>query len=203
MIAEKKLVNIKKNDGTLVNSKKLKYIKYESTDCSSLHDVYNKWKALCESLEALGKRTTNIPEAISETAVAIIYSYFFINQKTITVNNQKISTSFDIFDPIYGDKFQIKACSTEKDLTTFGPRSVFDRLIFVDFHNNGVRDGNFTVYDVPINLVNNARVSASQTLLTQAGQSRRPRICLKDIIRTNNITGTQYQLTSTDIVLIP
>lgn len=191
-------VNIKDNSGNTI-SKKLKYTKYDNSDCPSLYKIYTIWKNLCESLEKLNKRTTNIPEAISEIAVSIINQYCFLNQKSITANKKKISTSFDCFDPIKGDKIQVKACSTEKDLTSFGPKSVFDKLIFVDFYDNGKRDGMFKVYDIPVNLISTYHVNSTQTLQNQASQKRRPRLCLKDIIKNNNINPKIYELTETSI----
>ncbi len=199
-ISNNKIVKIKNNNGEVMN-KKIKYIKYDNSfsDCHNLFNVYIKWKELCESLETMRKRTTNIPEAISECAVAILNGYVFINQKSITANGKKISTSFDCFDPNSGDKIQVKACSTEKDLTSFGPRSKFDKLIFVDFYNDGNRDGKFKVYDIPLNYIVSAHVNANQTTTEQANQSRRPRICIKKIISENEIKGIQYELTNDEI----
>ncbi len=195
---DNEFVNIKDNSGSVIN-KRIKYIKYDNSDCPNLFNVYNKWKKLCESLEAMKKRTTNIPEAISECAVAILNGYVFLNQKSISANGKKISTSFDCFDPNSGDKIQVKACSTEKDLTSFGPRSKFDKLIFVDFYNDGERDGKFKVYDIPIAYIINAHVNSNQTITDQSNQARRPRISIKDIILNHNINGTQYMLTNNKI----
>ena len=195
---ENEFVNIKDNSGSVINIR-IKYIKYDNSDCPNLFNVYNKWKELCESLEAMEKRTTNIPEAISECAVAILNGYVFLNQKSIFAKGKKISTSFDCFDKTTGDKIQVKACSTKKDLTSFGPKSKFDKLIFVDFYNDGERDGKFKVYDIPIAYITNAHVNSNQTITDQSNQARRPIISIKDIILNHNINGTQYMLTNNEI----
>ena len=148
----------------------------------------------------MNKRTTNIPEAISETVVAILNNYVFLNQKTITIGGKKVSCSFDCFDSVHGDKIQVKACSTQKDLTSFGPKSIYDKLIFVDFYNNGNIDGTFVIYDIPLHLISNAYVNANQTISNQSSQNRRPRLCIKNIIKNNKIPGQQHKLTSKGII---
>ena len=197
MKEETKEVNIKDNNGKLINNVKLKIIRYnDPSDIKKLNKIYKKWKSLCKAIRSLSRRSINIPETISEITVAYLYNFYFLNKNSIYVKKQKISTSFDCFDPIKGDKIQVKACSAEKDLTTFGPRSVYDRLIFVDYYNDGKFDGIFTIYEIPKNIIQQAYVNATQSITQQAGQGKRPRICIKTIIQANNIIGTRYQLTS-------
>ena len=47
-------VSIRDNNGNPI-SMNLNCIKYDTKDCPLLYEVYTKWKALCESLEKMGK----------------------------------------------------------------------------------------------------------------------------------------------------
>jgi len=200
MKQEKKSVNIKDNEGILISSKELKVAEITQLDLPLLYEIYKKWKSLCESLEQIQKRTTNIPEAISESSVAFLNKYCFLNQKSITHQGTKISTSFDCFDPKTGDKIQIKASSTIEDLTSFGPKSYFEKLFFVDFYDEKGRNGIFKVYEIPRENIDSFFVNANQTLSSQAEKGRRPRFSLKKLILQKNISGHKYQLTPQGIV---
>ena len=193
------VVNIKNNDG-VVKSVKLKYKKYDSTDCKKLLDIYNGWVKLSRKTKSFDGRLINLPECISEKACAILLNYVFLNQKSLSIRGERISTSFDCFDPLTGDKIQVKACSVEKDLTSFGPKSIYDRLFFLDFYNGGVYDGSFTITEINKNLIDHAQANDGQTVDDQKSEKRRPHISLKKIIEENNLVPTHHTLTKSKIL---
>ena len=65
------------------------------------------------------------------------------------------SGSFDCYDPIDQKTIQVKSASVNPDLTSFGPRSKFQKLYFLDFSSKGKVDGKFVIYDIPVARVRN------------------------------------------------
>jgi len=201
MFNGKKNIKLKNNNGIAITLNNQKVITYSNVpnDVSLIYKIFTDWLTLCKDIQATGvaRRKVNFPESISETCVAIVQKYDFLNQKSISsvLSTAKFSTSFDCFDPIKGDRIQVKASSTKLDLTSYGPRSKYDILIFADFYNNGNIDGTFVLYNIPINLVINAFVNLSTTAQQQAVAGKRPRMSMKKIINANNIVGTKHKLT--------
>lgn len=187
---------IKDNDGVCCKSKrKIKINNVTIDDIKDVCKIYYKWVEICDLLEKISRRKVNFPEGISEILVAKIYGFVFLNQSSLTIDHKKISISFDCFDKKKGDKIQIKACSVEKDVTSFGPRSKFDRLIFADFYNKNY-DGTFILYDISVDTIENAFVNISETVQQQANQKRRPRLSLKEIVEREKINGEMFKLNS-------
>jgi len=69
------------------------------------------------------------------------------------------SFSFDNYDLENNKTVQVKAATgltdkkgvlEHKDDTSFGPRSKFDKFIFLDFFSDGKIDGKFKVYDIDV-----------------------------------------------------
>ena len=178
---------IKDNNGNIINTtRKVKYKEVEDSDINKAKEVFVKWKEICKLLNDLSRRKVNLPEGISEIIIAKQYNYVFLNQKSLSAGGKKISTSFDCFDKVTGDKIQIKACSVEKDLSSFGPKSQFDKLLFADFYNVNDAELSFKVYDIPIQTLKNWNVNGGQTFVAQQLQGRRPRLSLKEFIEKNN-----------------
>lgn len=192
----KEKISIKNNSGCCLQTKgKVKLNSVTDEDLVKIRKIYDKWIEICNLLESMSRRKVNFPEGVSEILVAYIYGFVFLNQKSLSVNGEKISTSFDCLDMNTGDKIQVKACSVEDDVTSFGPKSKFDRLIFADFYNTGKYDGTFVVYDISVDTIENTLVNSNETLQQQADQKRRPRLSLKDIIKKEKIKGKTFQLT--------
>lgn len=83
---------------------------------------------------------------------------------------------------------RIKACSIEKDLILFGPKSKWDDLYFLDFYNNGKVDGQFDVYLIPDQYIRDQSLNKDETFTDQQKQKRRPRFGIKkEIIAKFNI----------------
>jgi Bsp6I restriction endonuclease len=53
------------------------------------------------------------------------------------------NSSFDCYEPQKSKRIQVKACSVEEDLTSFGPDSVWDEIYFVHFYPNKKYDGSY------------------------------------------------------------
>ena len=87
--------------------------------------------------------------------------------------------SFDAVNTKTGKRIQIKASSVGSDLTSFGPKSEWDELFFLDFsQGNGV----FKVYEIKPEWVYGHNVSKTQTFKEQQDQGRRPRFSIIDNI---------------------
>ena len=133
-------------------------------------------------MAALHARRVNFPEGISEGVFALQFN----SPKIISVTGT--SASFDCFNPQTNRRLQIKATSVEDDLTSFGPRSVWDELYFMDFYNNGNYDGSYDVYLIPNDLILNFQINSSETFTDQQQRRVRPRLHMKkNVITPNNI----------------
>jgi Bsp6I restriction endonuclease len=194
----KKNIKLRDANNTVKTLKNKKVIKYDKTDEKKLFKVYEAWNDLSTKLEKLKRRRTNIPEGISEIAICIVKKFYVINQKSIS----GFKLSFDCFNAKSGDRIQVKAASTDNELTSFGHNSVFDQLFFLDFYYQGIYDGRFKLYEIPVKLISNVKVNSSQTIASQSTQKRRPRTKMRELIKLNNISYDEYQITSKGIIKI-
>ena len=146
---------------------------FDKNDYQKIVKIFNKWQELNFDLKSLGGRTLNVPDVVSEA----LYCVFF---NAIRTNNSKDSHSYDAVDIKTGKGVQVKSSSIKYDLTSFGPKSTWDKLIFIDFAPNGVVDGNIYVYEIKNDIskiiLNKGK---SQTFKDQQEQGRRPRFSLK------------------------
>jgi hypothetical protein len=74
-----------------------------------------------------------------------------------------------------GIRIQIKATSIDSDLTSFGPRSEWDELYFLDF---SAGDGSFKVYKIEADWIYKYQVNKNQTFAQQQAEKRRPRFSI-------------------------
>mgnify|MGYP001158471112 CR=1 FL=1 len=156
-------------------------LKFEKEDRSKLYSIYNDWRGLCEDLYAIEARGVNLPEGLSESSFCLEMDYFRITKSISGVN-----TSFDAYDPNSYSRVQVKACSVLPDLTSFGPKSVWDKLYFVDFYRGGEWNGKFDIYLIENSFIYNHNVNKNQTFKEQQDQKRRPRFSIyKEIIKKN------------------
>ena len=77
------------------------------------------------------------------------------------------------------ERIQVKACGAEKDLTSFGPKSEWDKIYFIDFYCNGEWDGSFDIYRLDNDEVVLQAVNEYERLKDQQKQKRRPRFSVK------------------------
>lgn len=168
MKIEWKVVNIK---GRKI--KALLTIK-EVGDRELIKNLYIDWKKLNDRLKAISTRGINLPETISENAFTLFFPDCFR-----VVSLKGIKCSFDCINVKTGSRIQIKASSIISDLTSFGPRSEWDELFFLDFSKG---DGSFKVYKIEQDWIYKHQVNKLQTFQQQQEQSRRPRFSIIDNI---------------------
>ena len=157
---------------------------FEKSDQKHIKELYSYWKKLRSGMKEMKTRHPNLPEGISEGAFAI----FFNSPRLIKVFG-KTSGSFDNYDKKSHKRIQVKATTIETDLTSFGPKSVWDVLYFLDFYRDGKFDGKFDVYKIPGKInIKNIQVSKTKTFREIQDAGKRPRFSIKGkIIRPENI----------------
>ena len=104
---------------------------FDNSDLPQLKHIYQKWVDLSDSLQEIGGRRINLPEALSEAIFCINFNAGRLNESI-----SKANTSFDCYQINTKKRIQVKACSVSNDLTSFGPSSVWDELYFVHFFPN-------------------------------------------------------------------
>lgn len=142
----------------------------EKGDKELLKKFYFEWKNLNDNLKRISTRGINLPEAISENSFCL-----FFEDCVRVVKLGKGKCSFDCINTKTGSRIQIKASSITSDLTSFGPRSEWDELFFLDF---SVGDGSFKVYKIEPNWIYSHMVNRDQTFAQQQKQDRRPRFSI-------------------------
>ena len=175
-------------------------LEFEAKDIKTLNDIYIEWRNLSKHLNDVNARSVNLPEGLSETAFCIAK-----NMWRVTKGINGANTSFDCYD-YNGEKnknrIQVKACSVLPDLTSFGPRSEWDRIFFVDFFREGNWDGTFDVYEIDTDEINNYPVNATETVLDQKKQNRRPRFSIyTGLIKKNKYLSKEtFQIKENEII---
>ena len=157
---------------------KLELMHFNRGDGAEWKRIFDLWKKLKLDLRGYKSREPNMPEGLSEVAFCLWSGagrFISVRSK----NKVKIPRSFDTFDINSGCAQQIKACSIERDLTTFGPKSRWDELYFLDFYNNGEVDGYFDIYKIPDEYIHNQSVNKKENFKDQQSQKRRPRFSIK------------------------
>jgi hypothetical protein len=161
----------------------LEIMDFVKSDGKKWKTIFDLWRGLKMGMRDYKSREPNFPEGLSEVAFCLWSgSSRFISAYRLS------NTSFDTFNTKTNRAEQIKACSVENDLTSFGPKSKWDDLYFLDFYNSGKVDGKFDIYCIPNKLIYKNKVNRSQTLIDQQEQKRRPRFSIKkDIIAKNKL----------------
>ena len=153
---------------------------FEDKDLKALEDIYTSWRTLCDQAAALQARKINLPDSLSECGFCYFFKFWRTNYGVPGAEH----SSFDAYDPQKHTRIQIKGCSVDEDLTSFGPDSVWDELYFVDFYVDGKWDYTFNVYLIDNEDIYTTKVNATQTFVDQQKQGRRPRFSIiKNIIR--------------------
>lgn len=153
----------------------------EKSDAKNLIEMYNIWNKLSTMLNEYGCRRINFPE-LSELIFCLIYDCWRVNNVSGIEHS-----SFDCYNPKTKSRIQVKATSVENDLTSFGPKSIWDELYFMDFFPNKKYDGCFDVYLIPNDPVYNYQINKNETFKDQQKQGRRPRFSIKNLIKELNI----------------
>lgn len=159
----------------------LEIMEFSKSDGKQWKEKFDLWRGLKMGMREYESREPNFPEGLSEVAFCLWSgSSRFISAKGLS------NTSFDTFNTKSGRAEQIKACSVEDDLTSFGPKSKWDDLYFLDFYNGGKVDGRFDIYKISSKLIYENKVNKNQTLQDQQGEKRRPRFSIKNKIIAKN-----------------
>lgn len=166
----------------IINGKPATGLKYDYNDFLEMKTIYSNWKTLNEALEALGSRSLNVPDLLSEG----LFSYLF---NVLRTNGSINSNGYDAYDDKTNEGIQIKSCSIDNDCTSFGPKTHWDKIYFMKFHPKSV-DGLVEIFDITDidldNIVLNA--SKNETFKDQQDQGRRPRFSIqKEIIDKYNL----------------
>jgi hypothetical protein len=157
---------------------------FDTSDLVDLNKIYTKWVELSNDLQKFGGRRINLPELLSEAVFCINYQ-----AGRVTKSIPNANSSFDCYHLESNKRIQVKACSVEEDLTSFGPDSVWDELYFIHFFPNGNYDGTYNIYLIPNNLIYSHKVNASQTMKQQQELGRRPRFSImREIIKIQKIS---------------
>lgn len=156
---------------------------FDSDDAQEIGKIFLKYCDLNTDLVKYGRRV-NIPEALSET----IFCLFSGSARFLKKTKGKGTVSYDTLNLTSGVREQIKASTMEFDVTSFGPKTEWDKLFFMSFYNGGKIDGTFDVYEIPTDFIYLNKVNKGQTMADQKTQSRRPRFSImRDIIIPNKI----------------
>ena len=150
---------------------------FNKADRKEWKRTFDLWKKLRFRLKKYKSRAPNFPEGLSEIAFCL-----FSGSKRFVSLQGKTSASFDTYNLAKNRREQIKASSVGSDLSSFGPKSEWDDLYFLDFYNEGKLDGTFNVYKIPSRLVYSVAVNKKQTFKQQQAQKRRPRFSITDKI---------------------
>ncbi len=157
---------------------------YSDADKATLATIYKSWRTLCNLLTDLNARAINLPEGLSEGVFCIAMDCVRMTNSISGAN-----TSWDCYDLNTRKRIQVKACSVLPDLTSFGPKSVWDEIYFMDFYKDGNWNGEIDIYKIENDDIYNHKVNRTQTLKDQQLQGRRPRFSIyKEIIITQGLT---------------
>ena len=160
------------------------YYIFDENDKKEISNIYKNWCELNQKLKKYGARAINIPELLSESA----YCIFTNSGRLKSCEYSRVNTSWDCYNFDTNKRVQVKATSVPEDLTSFGPRSEWDTLIFCDFYFKGKFDGSFCFYEIPNEKVYSQKVNRHETFREQQKDGRRPRFSItKEIIRKNKL----------------
>jgi len=158
-------MEVKLRDGTLVVGDY-----FDDEDYEKIRTIFKKWQDINGDLKSLGGRALNVPDVVSEA----IYCYLF---DAVRTNNT--AKSYDAVNIDNNAGVQIKSTSIADDLTSFGPKSTWDELFFIDFAPNGEVDGKVDIYKIEADIKNLVLNNKGETFADQQEQGRRPRFSIK------------------------
>ena len=139
-------------------------------------DAYFKWKDLNTFIKSLTSRGLNMPDAISEPLGCYCLNYYWNK-----------SSGGDAFTED-GLKVEFKATSNfDYDLTSFGPKCTFDKLIFLRFDTD---ENKLYIYDTELNSeeLKKLKTTKTSTVGEYQAQGKRPHIkIIEQVINANGL----------------
>ena len=153
---------------------KVERVKIDNARIINACRAYSKWKELNYIVQQESTRGINMPDVISEIMGCWCYDFLW----------NRGDEPGDAYDPETDRKIEFKATSRfEGDLSSFGPETTFDNLMFLRFDTS--RDLLY-IYDLHINSTEFEAYPANktQTIGEQKRQKRRPHVSLLDLFVT-------------------
>lgn len=157
------------------------YIEIDEARIDETCDAFFKWKDLNTYIKRTSNRGINMPDAISEPMGCYCLGYYWNRGDQVG----------DATDPRTNRKIEFKATSRfEGDLSSFGPKTVFDNLVYLRFN---LDDNELWIYDLNIDSEKFGTYPANktQTIQEQKDQGRRPHVSLQALfVDANNLEPT-------------
>ena len=166
---------MRKIDIKLANGEIVKGDEFDLEDIDTLLEIYAKIQEANVLLKSLGGRKLNIPDVFSEGLYCVLFN---------AVRTNGSAHSYDAIDKGTKEGIQIKSASIPKDCTSFGPKSTWDKLIYMDFAYDEEKPEKVALYEIPTEEVYGVVVNTSknETFKEQQEQNRRPRFAIKNKI---------------------
>jgi len=158
-----------------IKNQKLKLQVFDIDDIEKLEKILLHWRNINDILKEFPSRLVNTPEVLSEGIFCFAYGI----EKFARVIK---GNSYDVVDLSTGDGIQVKSTTVEKDLTSFGPNTQWDKLYFVDFYGVNSSDDKIKIYLIDSKVVYKVKVNKEQTFGDQQKEKRRPRFSIKQEI---------------------
>lgn len=160
--------------------KNFSQIKIDDARINEVCDAYFKWKDLNTYIKSTSSRGINIPDAISEPMAC--YCFDLMWNRGPAVGD---ATDSD------GKRVECKATSNfDGDLSSFGPNTVFDRLIYLRYN---LSENKVYMYDLGVDSTQLGSYPANktQTIQDQKDEGRRPHVSLQKLfVESNNLQPT-------------
>lgn len=150
---------------------------FDNSDKKIFKEIFVNWSNLNKTItgELKGTRKTNFPDALSESIFCLEMD---CGKLISSKNSNGYSTSFDCYDYKRDKRIQVK-CSSSKGPTSFGPRSQYDEIYFIDFFADYKLDGSYKIYLLENSDIDNIKVNKKHTLKDQQDKDRRPRFDIR------------------------
>lgn len=161
----------------MAKKNQVEYVTIDPLRMQQACDAFMKWKDLNNTIKNYATRGINMPEVISEPLGCWCLDLLW-NRGSIVG---------DATNPKNNEKIEFKATSNfDYDLTSFGPKTQFDDLVFLRFN---VEEYLLYVYDLHINSeeFGNIKVNATETVQNQKDEKRRPHVRMIEIFDLDNI----------------
>lgn len=155
----------------MANYKNFGCITIDDARINETCDAYFKWKDLNTYIKSTSHRGINMPDAISEPMGCYCLGLLWNRGDEVG----------DATNPINNQKIEFKATSRfEGDLSSFGPKTIFDNLIYLRFN---LENNQLYIYDLKINSEEFGKYPANktQTIQQQKDQGRRPHVSLQTL----------------------
>jgi hypothetical protein len=158
----------------------LNLMTFDKSDLKIFKLVFKKLQKLNKYVknDLKGTRNINFPESLSEA----IFCFEMNCGKLLSAKKTSgYSTSFDAYDTKRDKRIQIK-CSASAGPTSFGPRSEYDEIYFIDFKSEGKIDGTYKIYKLENDDIDNVKVNKKEKLTDQQKGEKRPRFEIRSTL---------------------